>query len=328
MQVELRFAPGSAIHHDLSAVRQDGRCLWVAGDEWAGVERLTWRDGAFQDHRTFRLAEFVDLPAGPDDEADIEGLARADGWLWAVGSHSLKRKRVKPGQNGDKARKRLATVVREENRFTLVRLPLVERDGLPEPVRADGARRAAILSGPGRNLADMLEHDPHLAPFLRLPGKDNGVDVEGIAVVGERVFVGLRGPVLRGWAVILEIRPEPDPHDPGRLRFAPVGDARYRTHFVDLDGLGIRDLCPIGDEVLILAGPTMTHDGPVKIVRWTPGNGFADPPIHVADLTTGVRDDRPEGLAVLGDGRLMIVHDSPSPLRLTPEGVWADVLTI
>ncbi len=162
-------------------------------------------------------------------------------------------------------------------------------------MRKDGRRHAAILCGPGRNLSDMLEHDPHLAPFLRVPGKDNGFDIEGIAVIGERVFVGLRGPVLRGWAVILEIHPEPDPHDDTRLRFAPVGDARYRTHFIDLEGLGIRDLCPVGEEILILAGPTMTHDGPVKIVRWTPGHGFSDPPIHVADLQTGVRDDRPEG---------------------------------
>ena len=26
----------------------------------------------------------------------------------------------------------------------------------------------------------MLEDDEHLAPFLRIPGKDNGFDVEGV----------------------------------------------------------------------------------------------------------------------------------------------------
>ncbi len=292
------------------------------------MERLTWRDGAYQDHRSFRLADLVDLPAGPDEEADIEGLARADGWLWAVGSHSLKRRRVKPGQSGEKARRRLATVLREENRFTLVRLPLVERDGLPEPVRRDGDRTAAILSGPGRTLTDLVADDPHLAPFLDMPGKDNGFDVEGIAVLGSRVLVGLRGPVLRGWAVILEIRPEPDPRDPTRMRLGRLGEHRYRTYFLDLDGLGIRDLCPIGDELLVLAGPTMVPDGPFRVLRWRPGDDFGPPPPLVAELPAHRGADRPEGIARLSDGRLLVVYDTPSPARLTPEGVYADIVQV
>ncbi|GIH28411.1 hypothetical protein Aph01nite_67210 [Acrocarpospora phusangensis] len=321
MHVELRFAPGTGVHHDLSAVRQDGRCLWVAGDESAAIERLTWRDGAYQDHHTFRLSEFVHLPAGPDDEADIEGLARTDGWLWAVGSHSLKRKRVKPGQTGEKARRRLSTVLREENRYILLRLPLVERDGLPVPVRKDGRRTAAMLCGPGRNLADMLTDDPHLGPFLNLPGKDNGFDIEGIAVISSRVLVGLRGPVLRGWAVVVEIRPET--HDSDKLRVEG-----YRTHFVDLGGLGIRDLCPVGDDLLILAGPTMTHDGPFRVLRWRPNGDFANPPALVAELPMIPGADRPEGIALLTDGRLLVVYDSPSPNRLTLDGVYADIVQI
>lgn len=332
MNVELRFAPNSSLHHDLSAVRQDGDHLWVAGDETATLERLTLRGDAYQEHHTFPLSDFVDLPAGPDEEADIEGLGRSNGWLWAVGSHSLKRKRVKQGHTGDKARKRLATVLREENRFILVRLPLVEDDGGTVPVRRSGDRTAAILAGPTRNLAAHLEDDPHLAPFLRLPGKDNGLDIEGIAVYpspdgGARTFIGLRGPVLRGWAVILEIRPETDPRDPHRLRLSPLGGAAYRTHFLDLDGLGVRDLCPHGDDLLVLAGPSMDLDGPVRIVRWRPGADVDEKPELVAELNPGQGYDHPEGIAVLDDGRILIVHDSPVPARLTKDGVYADLIT-
>jgi L-seryl-tRNA(Ser) seleniumtransferase len=43
---------------------------------------------------------------------------------------------------------------------------------------------------------------------VHIPGKDNGLDVEGLASVGDRLLVGLRGPVLRGWAIVLEIEPE------------------------------------------------------------------------------------------------------------------------
>ncbi|MER5426568.1 DUF3616 domain-containing protein [Streptosporangium roseum] len=327
-QVELRFHRTSreaGTHTNLSAVRPDGLGLWVAGDETATIEHLALRDGRYDDQRTFALADFVDLPAGPTEEADIEGLARDDGWLWAIGSHSLKRKRVRRDHSPEKARRRLGTVVREENRYILVRLPLA---GAP-PVRRDGHRTAAILSGPGRSLADRMAGDPHLTPFLAVPGKDNGLDIEGIAIFDGRMFVGLRGPVLRGWAVLLEIRPETDPGHPGRLRLAPIDGGPYRTHFLDLGGLGVRDLCPHPDGLLIMAGPTMSLDGPVRLLRWRPRNGPAveHDPEFLMDLPHGDGCDHAEGLALLDDQRLLVVYDSPSPARLTPwGGVLADVV--
>jgi hypothetical protein len=343
--VELRFrsaARDAETHENLSAIRPDGPCLWVAGDETATIERLTLRDARYDDQRSYPLDDFVELPAGAAEEADIEGLARSGDWLWAVGSHSRKRKRVKSSQaakNQEKARKRLATVVREENRYVLVRLPIVAGDdGLPAPVKVDGDRTAAILAGPGGNLADMLAADPHLAPFLALPGKDNGFDIEGVGVLGGRLYVGLRGPVLRGWAVLLEVRPRTDPDDPHRLRLAPIDDgAPYRTHFLDLGGLGIRDLSPYGPDLLILAGPSMDLDGPVRVLRWRDPAGTDEPAMvpaggleRVTDLPYGDGVDHPEGLAVvLGpEPRLLVVYDSPAPERFTDHGVYADLITL
>jgi hypothetical protein len=352
-RLELRFNPDArkaGTPQNLSAIRLDGPCLWVAGDETATIERLTFKDGRYDDHRSFPLAEFVELPAGPDEEADIEGLARDGDWLWAVGSHSRKRKRIKSRQP-EKARKRLATVVREENRHVLVRVPIVEGDdGLPIPVRADGDRTAAIFAGPGHNLSDLLKDDPHLAPFLALPGKDNGFDIEGVAAQGgapsqapsgegraDRLYLGLRGPVLRGWAVLLEIRPVTHPERPSRLKLAPIDGERYRTHFLDLGGLGIRDLCPDGGDLLILAGPSMDLDGPVRVLRWRDPAG-ADAPVVIAaddlelltELPYGHGVDHPEGLAVLPDlrpdPRLLVLYDSPSPDRHTEHGVHGDVI--
>ncbi|WP_433241954.1 DUF3616 domain-containing protein [Streptosporangium sp. CA-135522] len=329
-QVELRFHISSRqarTHTNLSAVRPDGLGLWVAGDETATVEYLGLRDGRYDDQRTFALADFVDLPAGPTQEADIEGLARADGWLWAIGSHSLKRKRVRRDHSPEKARRRLGTVVREENRYILVRLPLVGAT----PVRRDGPRAAAILCGPGSSLADLMVGDPHLTPFLAVPSKDNGLDVEGIAILDGRVFVGLRGPVLRGWAMLLEIRPQDHPRHPGRLRLAPIDEEPYRTHLLNLGGLGIRDLCPHRDGLLILAGPTMALDGPARVLRWRPTDGPAveHDPEFVMDLPHGDGCDHPEGLAVLDDEHLLVVYDSPSAARLTSEGgVLADIVKL
>ncbi|WP_026411144.1 DUF3616 domain-containing protein [Actinomadura oligospora] len=348
-RIPLHFSDASreaATHTNLSAVRRDGPCLWVAGDETATIERLTavsdtdGRVTGYGAELSVRLADLVDLPAGPDAEADIEGLARADGWLWAIGSHSLKRRKPKPDHSPAKARKRLASVVREENRYILARLPLTTGDdGLPRVVREDGDRTAAVLGGQGDSLADLLADDPHLAPFLAIPSKDNGLDIEGIAVIGDRVLVGLRGPVLRGWAVLVEIAPEPHSHHPGRLRVRPLDDddgPRHRTHFLDLGGLGIRDLCPHGDDLLILTGPSMDLDGPVRLVRW-PGARHAAPHglvtaddlEQVGELPHGDGCDHAEGIAVLSDGELLVVYDSPAADRLTADGgVLADIVRL
>ncbi|MCA2217350.1 DUF3616 domain-containing protein [Jidongwangia harbinensis] len=335
-------------HTNLSAVRADGQVLWIAGDETATVERLVADDpdrpAEYADERTFRLADFVALPgADADEEADIEGLARTGHFLWAVGSHSLRRKRIKSHHDGAKALRRLARVEGQANRQILVRLPIAEVDGLPTPVPeivVDGRRHRAAALGPRDDLRRLLGGDEHLAAFVPIPGKDNGLDVEGIAVRGERVYLGLRGPVLRGWAFVLELRPYVDPDEPDRLRLTPFADGRpYRKHVLDLDGLGVRDLCPAGDDLLVLAGPTMDLDGPVRIYRWH-GAGRAESPAVVrgaaltreVELTYGEGDDHAEGLGLIGDPadrQALIVYDSPAAVRLTADGaVVADLVQL
>ena len=345
--VRLRFTSASQelqTHTNLSAVRSDGTVLWVAGDETATVERLVAEDGGYGGQESFALAGLVDLPGDADEEADVEGLARDGGFLWVVGSHSLKRKRVKDKHDGAKALERLATVEGQPNRQVLLRLPLEDVDGLPRPVRettvagaADGEpQRAASYGSRGKDLRDLLEDDEHLGPFLPIPGKDNGLDVEGIAVRGDRVLLGLRGPVLRGWAVVLELRPYVDEDEPDRLRLHEFEDGRrYRTHVLDLAGLGVRDLCPHGDDLLVLAGPTMDLDGPVHVFRWH-GAMTVDTPTVVrggaltreVDLPYGVGCDHAEGIGLLDDGSLLVVYDSPSPDRLQDGAVLADVVRL
>jgi hypothetical protein len=349
--VRLRFGDlsrAAATHTNLSAVRVDGPVLWIAGDETATVERLVAdhpdRPTEYGDERTFRLADFVDLPgADADEEADIEGLSRHGHFLWAVGSHSLRRKRIKSHHSGDRALRRLGKVEGQDNRQLLVRLPIADIDGLPTPVAkidvAGQHHRAAQLAERD-GLRTLLRHDEHLAPFLAIPGKDNGLDIEGIAVNDERVYLGLRGPVLRGWAFVLELRPYVDPDDPGRLRLRDFADGRrYRKHVLRLDGLGVRDLCPDGDDLLVLAGPTMDLDGPVRIYRWH-GAYSTDMPAVVRgpqltrelEIVYGEGDDHAEGMGLIGrpeDKLALIVFDSPAAIRLTDDGaVLADVVRL
>lgn len=349
--VRLRFgdaARSQGTHTNLSGVRCDGPVLWVAGDESATVERLVADDqddpDTYGGQVSYRLADLVPLPSAgnedeSDEEADIEGLARTGGWLWAVGSHSLRRKRIKDKHDGDKALRRLAKVGGQKNRQVLTRIPVADLDGLPGLVREAGDRRAAVFGSHGEDLRDLLADDPLLAPFLPIPGKDNGLDIEGIAVSDDRVYLGLRGPVLRGWAVVLELRPEDGDAD-GRLALRAFPDGRrYRTHVLDLRGLGVRDLCPHGEDLLVLAGPSMDLDGPVHVFRWHGGCATSAPTVvrgdaltPVVDLPYGEGTDHPEGIGLIGsdeDPRLIVVYDSPGPERLSDDGsVTADIVRI
>ncbi|GAB3429974.1 DUF3616 domain-containing protein [Flindersiella endophytica] len=338
--VVLRFGDGATAagtHENLSAAHLDGQVLWLAGDETATVERLRHQESRprpeYADHVSFDVADLVPLPGAAGEEVDIEGMAAADGYLWIVGSHSAKRKKVKDHHPDAKSALRLATISAEPARRVLARLA-VEDDVLVKAT-PDGRRSLALGSD---GVHGLLGDDAHLSPFLDIPGKDNGFDIEGIAVHGtpgaERVFLGLRGPVLRGWATVLELAPR-DGGDVLTLAATPAGK-RYTKHFLDLDGLGIRDLCRQGDDLLILAGPSMDLDGPVRLYRWPGASRLVAPEIvqrgelqRLLDLPYGEGDDHAEGIALLPDDRLLVVYDSPAADRLTAAGcIIADVVRL
>jgi Protein of unknown function (DUF3616) len=339
----------------LSVAVQIGDTLWVTNDETISLERLslveggntgTYRHG--RHHKQFSLNDYLRLPVKPRDpedleEADVEGLAYEDGYLWLVGSHSLKRKKPKLKDGAKKAQEQLAQVSRDGNRYLLARIPVVERDGTYTLVKADtqnGKKRtAAQLRGndQGNDLTKALKGDDHLEPFLTLPGKDNGFDIEGLAVVGERLFLGLRGPVLRGWAVILEVELKEEKERPSTLRLKAIGPngRLYRKHFLHLGGLGIRDLCAQGTDLLILAGPTMELDGPVTVFRWPGGTDPQGEQVvpaselePVLEVPYGQGVDHAEGMTLFSpDGgtvrSLLVVYDSASERRQLGESTVA-----
>lgn len=356
------ITPDKELRDGLSVALRIGKTLWLANDESVSLERLTLADkdssgkSSFtRDHKQYRLHDFLDLPLPPHgetaadiNEADIEGLACDDKYLWLTGSHSLRRKQPKAGDGAKKAHKRLCSVGADGNRYLLARIPIAEQDGastlLKETAAKGKRRRAALLRGDqhGNELTALLKEDEHFGPFLAIPGKDNGFDIEGIAVAGKHLLLGLRGPVLRGWAAIVEVALVDD-EQAGRLRLAPLdGDGRlYRKHFLDLHGLGIRDLCVQGKDLLILAGPTMDLDGPVYLYRWAGGAAPDKETImpherleRVLSLPYGEGVDHPEGMTLFpgesgsGDG-LMVVYDSASASRQIGDSIIvADVFPL
>jgi hypothetical protein len=105
------------LREGLSAVVVRDNQLWVACDEGCRLERLT-RTGTdtFGLHTTFDLQTLLTLPAAATEEADVEGLDVSGGFLWLVGSHSVKRKKAKLGDAPADVAKKLGTLSRDGNR--------------------------------------------------------------------------------------------------------------------------------------------------------------------------------------------------------------------
>ena len=336
--------------------------MWLTSDETATVERLRLSaEGThFADHARFSLHDRLALPGAADEEADIEGLALSDGYLWAVGSHSLARRRPKKADDAAAALARLTEVKLEANRFLFGRIPLENADPdagtlVDKAKTADGRKLRAgrlpiagkpkqLKSAPTRSaLTAAVANDAHFGRFLDVPAKENGFDIEGIVVLRGRILLGLRGPVLRGFATVVEIALADGKH--GDLQLSPVdaGGSLYRKHFLDLDGLGIRSLMAHGDDILILAGPTMDLDGPVRIYAWKGAATLAPPAggvhrgedvVYVGDLPFGDGDDHAEGMTMLHLPRstvahLLVVYDGPALARLRGDhGVLADLFAL
>jgi len=231
----------------------------------------------------------LDLPGARPQEMDLEGLAVDGDDVYAVGSHSATRRKVDPAKT------------REKNRAALARPPEAKpaRDVLLR-VRFDAAGQVGPVERSG--LRAFLDATEPFRSFGAAAGKENGVDVEGLAVRGDDLFVGFRGPLLRGnFTPVL------------RCRFgAPVADPEVL--YVDLGGRGVRDLAAVGDRLLVLAGPVGDGPGSYQIYLWdgtdrAPGSDvtldeaglrlIGDVPLPPA--SAGGPAPKPEGLAVTED---------------------------
>ncbi|MGF1515104.1 MAG: DUF3616 domain-containing protein [Elainellaceae cyanobacterium] len=318
-----------------AAARSPDGSLWVSSDEYISIERLSpMGNMVYGDHASFALGDLIELNH-PSDEVDIEGMDYAGPYLWFTGSHSYKRSKAK-GKDPEDDIQRLSQLKRDENRYLLGRIPLLGgalHRTCSHPDQPDQVIHAARLqaAGDGNCLTEALKEDAHIGQVVasHLPSKDNGLDIEGLVARGDRVLLGLRGPVLRGWAILIDITVEE--LEPGILTLKPVGkDGRlYRKHFLNLNGLGIRELCLRGDDLIVLAGPTMALEGEMRLFR-VPDilertyDALLDQPDDVEvlfDLPFTIGSDHAEGLALipcLGQSEtLLIIYDSPDQVRRT-----------
>ncbi|MCU0416404.1 MAG: DUF3616 domain-containing protein [Cytophagaceae bacterium] len=339
---KIETVSGKPFRDGLSSIAVIGETIWVTCDESVSIERLQLqKNGGYGGHTSFRVSDYVSLPVSEEYEIDIEGIDYDGNYLWIVGSHGLKRRKPKSTDKLDKQLLRLAEVEKDDNRYLLACIPVVpDKKGLPTLVKKhilNGSifRAACMPFKKGTNsLMKALSKDKHFKDFLHIPGKDNGFDIEGLASYKNRLFIGLRGPVLRGWACILEVFVT---EKNGVL----ILDKKtpYHKYFLDLQGMGIRELSFQQDALLILAGPTMDLDGTISVYKWKNALQQSSDCLMQSkdvqllfDVPHGSGKDRgkdkAEGLAII-DKSVFIVYDSPKNTRLIRNtSVKADVIKL
>ncbi len=230
--------------------------------------------------KKFKMIDDGNIPlASGETEIDIEGIAQGNDYTWVIGSHSMKRKSIKnpkelekkaekKEKKGDKLSKnynhdRISTVAVEPTREWLYRLE-IENSGF---TKQDTIRRGS--------LRDIFANHPVLSRFRNIPSKENGIDIEGLAVIPDgdskktKLLVGLRGPSLRGpLAVVLEVSVKDDETDEGR----PILKIKLKdTYYLTLGGRGIRGMSEMAkkkDGYLVLAGPVGDEPTPYMLYHW------------------------------------------------------------
>jgi hypothetical protein len=158
----------SALVGGLSCAVRIGDTLWTACDETCHVERLQPLPGTtayaqrWGRHTRFALADYLPLAIAPRrrdplaaPEADLEGLAYRDGYLWVLGSHARARGEADRATTVENLRA-VATIERDGNRYLLARIPvIVDRAGIAlarKTGKGRGRRTAACVRNDGTNL--------------------------------------------------------------------------------------------------------------------------------------------------------------------------------
>lgn len=274
-----------------------GEHLYLANDE--GKKLLRLQKAAPSRYASCKAIDIADLFKVEDDEIDkkefdLEALAvdivdEKTIRLWLIGSHAMGHT-----QPAGTDLKRLG-LKRERNRLLFGCVEVDEKGlitgGTGRHLRIKpaaqtwttgflSALRAAPPSASGfvREVSalthltipdEAADGIGWFTPYTLASTKENGLDVEGL-VIRRRgddpsrvvALVGLRGPVIDGLAVVIEV--EIRDHNKRALKV----DGASRFHLLDLQGFGVRDLEWRGDDLLILAGPTMTRQNESALFRW------------------------------------------------------------
>jgi len=277
---------------NVSGVSLWGRHALVVVDETIeGANLLQIFEPEGDDYRA--LPETITLDIATSSELDLEGIAVEDGTVFLLGSHAWRRRAVEDDKPYLRNRANLlGGPEAQPARDYLIRLALTPEGTLSSMTRM--------------SLRPFFDSTEPFKSFASIASKENGIDAEGLTVRSGWVYVGFRGPVLRGnFTPILKLRFDEPP-------------MRENVSFVNLGGRGVRDLATVEDGIIILAGPVGDGPGSYQFYLWdgqdgVPGEGA--PPSETGGLQfigdlpppeSRSDDDalaKPEGIALVEETR-------------------------
>ncbi|MBY5835622.1 DUF3616 domain-containing protein (plasmid) [Rhizobium leguminosarum] len=281
------ITPDEATKVSGAACSSDGKTCLLVGDEYRYALTFDVDDTKV----AIRDRVFL-LPKKAEDghkykETDAEGVSFSDGFFYIVGSHG----RNKEGE-------------KQDSRYFAYRIPV---DALSGGDVGEEDKVSAAVENSVR-LAALLDQSEAFKKASALAPEKDGTNLEGLAVTGDKLFIGFRGPLPDGKAVI------------GETSVKSVfggGAGGLQLHPVDLGkGQAVRDLVAYDDGLLILAGPQDRNGGKAVVYRWSPDKS----PLKLAELNpAGSKDRQPETLMVLSKAngliRCLVFDDGDVPLN-------------
>jgi hypothetical protein len=219
----------------------------------------------------------LDCSQGPGKYGDLdgEGVAFSVPYFYVVGSHGCSRNT-------------------NEFRLGSFILSQIRVDDSGQPVAKNAVQNTYRVS-------DILEHAGQAAKSF---GKDlkteHGLNIEGIAADGDRLWFGLRAPLENGSAFIVAASVKDlfaAGHDHSKAKPIP-------PVLVALGGLGIRDLAVLPDQrLLVLAGATEGPEVPFRVFMVNPADGsthdFGALPAVTGTVDNELKTGKAEAITVL-----------------------------
>jgi hypothetical protein len=267
------------------------RACMVIDDEMHSAQFVSVREGELKAGDIIRLTrEKLD---GDPLELDGEGVAYADGSSYVIGSH---------GHPRDKDHKldadEIAARIAASSQVVRIRL----KPGSGEELGENDVLDVEASS----KLRPIIAAQPDLEPFLDSRLENNGLTIEGVAVLGDILYAGFRGPSFdEGMSPLLSVRldvifgSEPPA---SKLERLPLGK-----------GCGVRALAVFERGLLILAGPAAAETRPYSVHWWSPATGRTQ---FLADITKAAqasKQSKPEAILLLDKStsglRLLVFSD-------------------
>lgn len=226
-------------------------------------------------------------PDQAPSDPDAEGAAFHNGHFYVVGSHGVGRVNAK-----------------ENSSFVVFRFKVNAQNGKPDFEVTDKQVVTAIQKSEALRAA--LRTAETIGPYAEKPLNANGVNIEGVAVDGGRIYFGFRGPSLEGRGFILSADVE--------ALFFPFKPLQPKVHALALgQSMGIRDLARVDGGLLVLSGPVNDQDTAPAVYQWNAASGALN---KLGELGRTPPGAKAETLMVLEQQpqryRVLVLYDGPA----------------